>query len=118
VKSAHWFVQGKADPAFRTKPQIAVELIARAVAERSPCRAVVADAFYGENETFHIGLHRLQVGFVVALKRSHAWWRPKDEVGSLLEAAVVARWMDQSSQERGNGWCGDFEMATRKTGGP
>ena len=89
---AHWFVPGKADPTFRTKPQIAVELIARAVAEQWPCRAVVADAFYGEHETFHIGLHRLQVGFVVALKRSHAWWRPRDEVGSLLEVAVEARW--------------------------
>jgi SRSO17 transposase len=88
----HWFGQGKADPAFRTKPQIAVELIERAVARAWPFQAVVADAFYGENETFHLGLHRLQVGFVVALKRSHAWWRPSEEVGSLLEVAAEAAW--------------------------
>ena len=89
---AHWFAQGKTDPAFRTKPQIAVELLERAVTEQWPFRAVVADAFYGENETFHLGLHRLQVGFVVALKRTHAWWRPIGEVGSLLEAAAAAPW--------------------------
>jgi hypothetical protein len=89
---AHWFAEGKADAAFRTKPQIAVELLERAVAEQWPLRAVVADSFYGENETFRRGLHRLEVGFVVALKRSHAWWHPLEEVGSLLEVAEEAGW--------------------------
>ncbi len=89
---AYWFAQGKADPAFRTKPQIAVELVERAVNASWPFRAVVADAFYGENETFHLGLHRLQVGFVVALKPSHAWWHPIDEVGSLVDVATAAPW--------------------------
>ncbi len=89
---APWFAHGKADPAFRTKPQIAVDLIERAVRGQWPFRAVVADAFYGDNETFHLGLHRLQVGFVVALKPSHAWWRPIDELGSLQEVATAAPW--------------------------
>jgi SRSO17 transposase len=89
---AYWFAQGKADPAFRMKPQIAVELVERAVNASWPFRAVVADAFYGENETFHLGLHRLQVGFVVALKPSHAWWHPIDEVGSLVDVATAAPW--------------------------
>jgi SRSO17 transposase len=89
---AHWFAPGQVDPAFRTKPQIAVDLLERAVTEQWPVRAVVADAFSGENETVHLGRHRLQVGFVVALKRPHAWWRPGGEVGSLLEAAAAAPW--------------------------
>ncbi len=88
----HWFGAGTTDPAFRTKPQIAVELIERAGTAQWPFRAVVADAFYGENESFHLGLQRLQVGFVVALKPSHAWWRPIDEPGSLQEIAAAARW--------------------------
>jgi hypothetical protein len=62
------------------------------VNEQWPFRAVVADAFYGENETFHLGLHRLHVSFVVALKPSHAWWRPIDEVGSLHEVAARESW--------------------------
>ena len=35
--------KGRSDPAFRTKPQIAVELVARARAASIPFRAVVAD---------------------------------------------------------------------------
>ena len=44
----HHFVQGKADPAFRTKLAIAGELVTAAVADGLPFRAVVADSFYGE----------------------------------------------------------------------
>ncbi len=90
---AHWFARGKADPAFRTKPQIAVTLVERAVAAHWPCRAVVADSFYGENETFRRGIERLTVGFVLALKPSHCWWHCDEDVGSLAEVAEAAEWM-------------------------
>src|SRR5205823_9392130 len=53
---AHHFARGKADPQFRTKRQIAGELVGRAVAAGVPCRAVVADSFYGEDEPFRQGL--------------------------------------------------------------
>ena len=59
---AHWFARGKADPAFRTKPQLALELVKRAVADTWPFRAIVADALYGENDTFRTGLDTLKVG--------------------------------------------------------
>jgi len=41
---AHWFARGKSDPAFRTKPQIALALVEQAVAAGIAFRAVVADA--------------------------------------------------------------------------
>jgi SRSO17 transposase len=41
--------KGRSDPAFRTKPQIAVELVERAREASIPFRAVVADCLYGEN---------------------------------------------------------------------
>ena len=41
---AHWFARGKADPALRTKPQIAVRLVEQAVAAHWPLRAVVASS--------------------------------------------------------------------------
>jgi SRSO17 transposase len=44
--------QGKADPEFRTKPQLAVELVDAARDAGFSFRAVVADCFYGENATF------------------------------------------------------------------
>ncbi len=89
---AHWFARGKADPAFRTKPQIALDLVKRAVAASWPFRAIVADALYGENDTFRTGLDTLKVGYVLALKPSHCWWHIEGELGSLAEAVEVAAW--------------------------
>src|SRR3712207_11933 len=43
---------GKSDPAFRTKPQIGVELLDRARKAGIQFRAVVADSVYGESPTF------------------------------------------------------------------
>ncbi|MBV9280946.1 MAG: hypothetical protein JOZ41_12770 [Chloroflexi bacterium] len=33
-----------------------------------------------------------QLGYVLALKPSHAWWHQADEAGSLREAAAAATW--------------------------
>lgn len=98
---AHWFARGKADPAFRTKPQIAVSLVEQAVAAQWPLRAIVADAFYGENDTFRSGLQQLAVGYVLALKPSHAWWHSSEEIGSLAEIAEAAGWQ---GTERPGAW--------------
>ena len=89
---AHWFDQGKTDPEFRTKPQIALELVEQAVTAGIPFRAVVADSLYGEHDGFRSGLHKLKLGFVLALKPSHAWWHPADELGSLQDIAAAASW--------------------------
>lgn len=101
---SRWFEKGKQDTAFRTKPQIALELVRREVKEGLPFRAVVADCFYGENTEFVSGLQRNEgfnagpIGFVLSLKRSHCWWHREGEVGSLLEAAESARW-DEAAKE-------------------
>ncbi len=89
---ANYFEQGKQDPQFRTKRKIGVELVRRAVHMPIPFRAVVADSFYGEDRGFRQGLRALQVGYVLALKPSHAWWHPETEVGSFQEAALEAGW--------------------------
>jgi DDE superfamily endonuclease len=86
------FARGMSDPAYRTKPQIALALVQQAVAEGMPFRAVVADSFYGENDTFRTGLAHLGVGYVLALRPSHAWWAPIGTIGSLAEAAQAAAW--------------------------
>jgi SRSO17 transposase len=44
--------KGQADPAFRTKPQIARQLIEAALDSGMLFRAIVADSGYGENPTF------------------------------------------------------------------
>jgi hypothetical protein len=72
---ARRFGRGEADPDFRTKPGIAVELVGKAVASGIPLGAVVADSFYGENRGFRRGLEALGAASVLALKPSHSWGR-------------------------------------------
>jgi SRSO17 transposase len=48
--------EGKADPAFRTKPQLAVELIDAAIEAGFTFRAVVADCLYGEHPAVQTAL--------------------------------------------------------------
>ncbi len=89
---AHWFARGKSDPAFRTKPQIALALVLQEVAAGTPFRAVVADCFYGDHDAFRLGLHQRNIGYVLALQPSHAWWHPIGTIGSLWEVADAAAW--------------------------
>jgi hypothetical protein len=91
---AHHFAHGKSDPKFRTKLQIALELIDAAGEKGIPFRAVVADSFYGEDEEFKRGLRERQLGYVLALKPSHSWWHQEGEVGALWEVAEAAGWKD------------------------
>jgi hypothetical protein len=65
-------------------------LVERALRRSITFRAVVADSFYGEDEGFKQSLSQLGVGYMLALKPSHAWWHRVGEIGSPYEAAVVA----------------------------
>ena len=73
---AHHFEGGKADGAFRTKPQIALELVERAVQMGIPFRAVVADILYGEHREFRRGLEDRGIPYVLAVKPSYSWYLP------------------------------------------
>jgi hypothetical protein len=92
---AHHFQGGKNDPKFRTKLKIAQQLVECSVETGVPFRAVVADSFYGEDEGFKQSLSELGVGYVMALKPSHAWWHKIGEIGSPYEAALAAEWEDE-----------------------
>jgi SRSO17 transposase len=100
------FALGERDPGYRTKPQIAVQLVTQAFTDGIPCRAVVADSFYGENDTFRTGLAQLGVGYVLALRPSHAWWAPVGTINSLAEVARTAAWTDAEAP-------GDWQPVTR-----
>lgn len=91
------FPLGMKDPAYRTKPQIALALVTQAVADGIPFRAVVADSCYGENDTFRSGLVQQGIGYVLALKPSHAWWAPIGTVNCLQEVARTAAWTDANT---------------------
>jgi hypothetical protein len=86
----HHFKNGKKDPEFRTKLQIAWELVEQAIQMELPFRAVVADSLYGDNIDFCGSLLEENIPFVMALGPSHAWWAPQDQVGNVWEAALFS----------------------------
>src|SRR5919112_3093100 len=88
----HHFEDEKEDPLFRTKPQIALELVEAAVEGGIPFRAVVADILYGEHRGFRKGLEKKHLPYVLALKPSYAWYRPLTEPGTVEEIAQLAPW--------------------------
>jgi len=64
----NWLAGGKADPAFRTKLELALELADRAVARGLSFRAIVADAWYGRNAGFIKELEERSLPYVVELE--------------------------------------------------
>jgi SRSO17 transposase len=65
---------GRADPAFRTKPQIGVELVYRAREAGILFRAVVADSVYGESPNFEGELWKAKVPYVLSLRPHKGRW--------------------------------------------
>src|SRR5215216_6209404 len=84
--------RGRADPAFRSKPQLAVELVDAALEAGIPFRAVVADCFYGENATFEGALADGGLPYVLALKPSSGVWAPAEAAHTPEEATQELQW--------------------------
>jgi len=93
--------KGKIDPAFRTKPQIAVELVDAALAANVPFRAVIADCLYGENPTFEGALGEAGLPFVLGVRPSKGIWAPIDAAHTPQEAAEELAW---TSPEESGDW--------------
>jgi SRSO17 transposase len=68
--------QGQKRSGFRTKPQLAAELVVAAQEAKIGFRAVVADCFYGDNTGLVEALGRAGVAFVLALKPARVSGRP------------------------------------------
>jgi DDE superfamily endonuclease len=88
--------RGKADPAFRTKPRIALQLIEKALEVGVLFRAIVADSGYGENPTFAGALLEGDLPYVVSVKPSEGIWAPEDALHTPQEAAEVLPWRGQA----------------------
>lgn len=95
---------GKQHPAFRTKPQLALELVAAARAAGIPFRAVVADSLYGEHPEFTRTLWQAEIPLVLAVKPSQIVWTPPPEPGSPWEAADRLRWGKGNDEEHPGAW--------------
>jgi hypothetical protein len=93
--------KGKRDPAFRTKPQLAVELVQAARKAQIGFRAVVADCFYGDNEGFTQALGQAKVAYVLAVKPRKGVWAPAEQAHTPREAAAELAW---TSPEQPGDW--------------
>jgi len=93
--------KGRRDPGFRTKPQLAAELVQAARTAGIGFRAVVADCFYGDNEGFTQALGRVGVAYVLAVKPRKGVWAPADAAHTPREAAAELAW---TSPEEPGDW--------------
>ncbi|MDX2546835.1 IS701 family transposase [Streptomyces sp. WI04-05B] len=91
---AHHFARGRADPVFRTNPQLAAALAARGKEAGFGCRAVVADCAYSVSDTWYLALREAGLAYVVALKPHRGTWAPADQPHTPIEAAHVLAWRD------------------------
>jgi hypothetical protein len=83
---------GQRDPGFKTKPQLAVELVHAAGEAGIGFRAVVADCFYGDTPGFTDALVTAKVPFVLALKPRKGTWAPAEAAHTPVEAAGELSW--------------------------
>jgi DDE superfamily endonuclease len=99
--------KGRRDPGFRTKPQLAAELVQAARMAGIVFRAVVADCFYGDNVGFTEALGRAGVAFVLAVKPRKGVWAPEEEAHTPREAAAELAWTSPEQP-------GDWTRVTRR----
>ena len=95
---------GKQDAAFRTKPQLALELVRAVRAAGIPFRAVVADSLYGEHPEFTRTMWQADIPYVLAVKPSQIVWTPAPEPESPWEAAERLRWGKRHDAQHPGGW--------------
>ena len=89
---------GERDPTFRTKPQLAVELVQAAQQAGVRFRAVVADCAYGDNPAFTDALGAAEVPFLLDLRPRKGTWAPAEAAHTPVEAAGDLGW--QGSRKR------------------
>jgi hypothetical protein len=84
--------KGKEDPAFRTKPQLAVELVDAAIKAGFAFRAVVADCLYGEHPGVQTALWEGAIPYVMGLRAHRGSWAPANDPHTPEDAARVVPW--------------------------
>jgi SRSO17 transposase len=77
-----------AEVTFKTKPELALEMIARAVEDGIPEGLVLADAAYGNNPEFRRGVRCEGLDYAVGINSTSTVWR-LDRLGRRIGAPVA-----------------------------
>lgn len=64
---------------YKTKPQLAAEIIAELKAFGFEIELVLADSLYGESGTILEVLYKLKLSYIVAIRGNHGMWLPPDQ---------------------------------------
>lgn len=71
----------KPEESYKTKPQLAVEIISELRDMGLKFELVLADSLYGESTTFIQGLNKFNLKYIVAIRTNHpAWFKQGQEV--------------------------------------
>jgi SRSO17 transposase len=87
-----WFPKGDKDPAYRSKPRLAVQLVEAALRAGVCFRAVVADCGYGEGTALEEALWTADIPYVLALRPSKGSWAPMGHPHTPEDAARALPW--------------------------
>lgn len=85
-----------ADVAFATKPELATEMVLRALDAGVPCGWVTGDAVYGGDRTLRVTLEQRQQAFVLAVPSNEPLWR--DGPRYLAAREIAAQLPEQAWQ--------------------
>nr|WP_302481000.1 transposase [Nostoc sp. TCL240-02] len=69
----------KPDDTYKTKTQLAAEIITELQEIGLKFELVLADSLYGESDTFLSVLNQYKTPFIVAIRSNHAVWMPAKE---------------------------------------
>src|SRR3954471_17264365 len=102
---------------FRTKPEIALELLDQAMAWGVRFACVTADADYGDNPNFLAGLERRRHRYVVAVRCDFAVAEGRTGAARRADALIAARppgeWRTVTWREGSKGWLRGRFVAVR-----
>jgi SRSO17 transposase len=104
---------GVPDPvAFHTKPQLALDMVERALNAGVPTRWVVADEVYGSDSKFRRALEERDQAYVVAVKSNEkpTTWPPYRPPGQVAVAVIRAELEPDAWQRRS---CGEGAQGER-----
>jgi SRSO17 transposase len=91
----------KAGDVYKTKPQLAIEIIEELLRLGFRFRVVLADSLYGESGPFISALHRLGLQYVVAIRSTHGvWMLPGQRIRRTRWRVFERVFTDGTSQER------------------
>jgi SRSO17 transposase len=91
----------KAGDVYKTKPQLAIEIIEELLALGFRFGVVLADSLYGDSGPFTSALHRLRLQYVVAIRSNHGvWMLPGQRIRRTRWRSFDRIFTDGTGQER------------------